>query len=298
MHVCGIDVKIEGKLIRTARPEADHYQSLEGPEKLIGELRRCGKRIDLFSFMQIMPETEPKYNYPKEWATLAVLPVSTFEHWWNQQIGFKARNKAKQAEKKGVVVREIPFNDALVEGICKIYNECPIRQGRHYPHYGKDSGTVYREEATFLDSSIFAGAFLNGALIGFTKLVHDKARAQAGLMNVLSMLQHRDKAPTNALIAQAVRSCAERGISHLVYSGFAYGKKQTSSLADFKERNGFERVNLPRYYVPLTLLGSLAYRLGLHHRLADRVPESLAAKLRELRLAWYSRKFKATTGTT
>ena len=29
------------------------------------------------------------------------------------------------------------------------------------------------------------------------------------------------------------------GISHLVYSNFAYGKKERSSLSDFKERNGF-----------------------------------------------------------
>ena len=36
-----------------------------------------------------------------------------------------------------------------------------------------------------------------------------------------------------------------------------------SSLSDFKERNGFERVNLPRYYVPLTPLGELAFELGI-----------------------------------
>ena len=36
-------------------------------------------------------------------------------------------------------------------------------------------------------------------------------------MHILSMVSHRDKAPTNALIAQAVRSCADRSIPHLVY---------------------------------------------------------------------------------
>jgi len=39
-----------------------------------------------------------------------------------------------------------------------------------------------------------------------------------------------------------------RGISYLVYSKFAYGKKEKSSLSEFKERNAFERVDITRYY--------------------------------------------------
>src|SRR5258708_38943570 len=102
-------------------------------------------------------------------------------------------------------------------------------------------------------------------------------------MHIVSMLQHRDKAPTNALVAQAVRSCADRGISSLVYSKFAYGKKLRSSLSDFKERNGFQCVDIPRYYAPLTRWGALAFGLGLHNRLTERMSEPLAAKLRAWR---------------
>jgi hypothetical protein len=243
--------------------------------------------------MQKLPETEPKYPYPMEWDNFAALPVSTFDHWWTQQLGFKARNKAKQAEKKGVTLREVPFDDALVKGIWEIYNECPVRQGRPFSHYGKNIETVRKEEATFPESSIFIGAFLGDKLIGFIKLVSDETRTQAGLMNIVSMIQHRDKAPTNALVAQAVRSCAERGISHLVYSNFAYGNKQPDSVADFKERNGFLRINVPRYYVPLTSLGWAAFNMGLHHRFVDQFPEPLTAKLREFRNAWYNRKFQS-----
>jgi hypothetical protein len=151
---------------------------------------------------------------------------------------------------------------------------------------------VRREEATFLDSSIFIGAFFRSELVGFAKLVCDETRTQAGLMNIISMIRHRDKAAANALIVQAVRTCADRGIRYLVYSNFAYGKKQTSSLSHFKERNGFKRVDLPRYYVPLTLLGQVAFRLGLHHRLVDRLPEPFVARARELRDAWYGRKIQ------
>ena len=75
-------------------------------------------------------------------------------------------------------------------------------------------------------------------------------------------------------------------------------EKQHSSLTDFKERNGFQRIDVPRYYVPLTRTGRLAVRLGLYKRLADHVPEPVLAKLRELRSAWYSRRFSAAPKTS
>jgi hypothetical protein len=289
------EIRIEGQLVRTARLEGDGYQFLENPEPMIEQLRSCGKRIDLFSFLQRLPETTPKYGYPMEWHNFATLRLTTFEQWWMEQLGFKARNKAKQAEKKGVVVREVPFDDNLVKGMWEVYNESPVRQGAPNSHYGKDLETVHKMEATFLDSSIFLGAFLGDSLIGFAKLVHDETRSQAGLMNIVSMVRHRDKAPTNALVAQAVRSCADRKIPFLVYASFAYGKKKRSTLSEFKERNGFQQIDVPRYYVPLTQTGWLAFRLRLHHRLADHLPESVAARLRDLRSAWYNRKFQSMT---
>src|SRR5262249_14847985 len=152
-------------------------------------------------------------------------------------------------------------DDEFVRGIWAIYNEVPCRQGKAFAHYGKDVETVRRMSATFLDRSIFIGAYLDDQLIGFAKLVTDDNRDQASLMHIVSMVAHRDKSATNALIAQAVRSCAERHIPFLVYSHFSYGKKQRDSLSDFKEANGFQRVELPRYYVPLTLAGRAALTL-------------------------------------
>ncbi len=145
--------------------------------------------------------------------------------------------------------------------------------------------------------SVFIGAFLEGNLIGFAKLVSDEEQGQAGLMQIVSMIKHRDKAPTNALIAQAVRSCAKRGIPYLVYSNFSYGKKLRDSLADFKHYNGFQRIELPRYYVPLTLVGRAVLRLGLHHRLADRIPEPLVAQFRKLRSLWDGRSSRVAKDT-
>jgi hypothetical protein len=290
--VCGKEVRIVGRMLRIARLEADAYQFVDhDPIPFLQALRQVRPRIDIFTFVQRLPDTKPKYDYPMEWDNFAALQVTNYDHWWNEQIGFKARNKAKQALKKGVVVREVPFGDDLVKGIWEVYNESPIRQGAPNKHYGKSVDTVHREEATFLDSSVFIGAFLENKLIGFVKMVQNEARTQAGLMNVVSMVRHRDLAPTNALVAQAVRSCADRGIQYLVYSKFAYGKKQRSTLSDFKERNGFQQIDVPRYHVPLTGVGEMAIRLGLHKKLAHHIPEPLLAKLRNLRSTWYRWKY-------
>jgi len=293
MNVCGKQIRVLGCLIRIARLEADKYESVENPEAMIRGLSESGTRIDLFTFLQELPGTSLAYSYPFEWDNLAVLRVSTFDNWWTKQVDAKTRNMVRKGEKKGVTLREVAFDDALVQGIWQIYNECPIRQGKPFPHYGKDLETVYKEEATFLDRCVFVGAFLGEQLIGFIKLVTNESRTQAGLMNIVSLVRHRDKAPTNALVAQAVRACADRGIPYLVYSNFAYGKKQCDTLSDFKNNNGFQRIDLPRYYVPLTPLGAVAFRLGFHKKFADHFPEPVMAKLRELRRAWYNRKFRS-----
>jgi hypothetical protein len=296
VYACSNEIRIQGSLCRIARLDADGYKYLDDPAATLDELARSGKRIDLFTFIQRPSEgTQSKYEYPMEWDNLAVLPVSTFDDWWNKKIGFKARNKAKQAQKKGVMIKEVQFDDDLVRGIWEIYNETPVRQGRAFHHYGKDIEAVRRLSATYLDSSIFIGAYCEQKLIGFIKLTMDDERVHAGMMHIVSMISHRDKAPTNALVAQAVRSCADRGITNLVYSNFGYGNKVRSSLSDFKERNGFQRVDLPRYYVPLTAMGRIALRLGLHRRFIERVPESIAGTFRDLRKGWYDRRYGIPT---
>lgn len=226
---------------------------------------------------------------------LAVLPISTFDKWWNEQIRSYPRNRARQAEKKGVELKEVPFSAELVKGIWEIYNETPVRQGKKFPHFGKDPETIYRETATYLDCSFFIGAYLQDKLIGFAKLTMDRRLTQANLMHLLSMVEHKEKAPTNALIAQAVRSCAARSIPFLVYQNFSYGKKGQDSLSHFKEVNGFERRDLPRYFVPLTPFGVVAVRLGFHHKLTERLPAPVLAKARELRDSIYARRIRVRT---
>lgn len=298
IEILGKKIQVKGRVVKIARLDAEKFLFLDDAAQVVDQLKRSKKRVDIFTFMQRVSETTPKYSYPMEWDNLAVLPITTFDHWWNKQIGFKARNKAKQAEKKGIVLREAAFNEELVRGIWEIYNETPIRQDRKFPHYGKSYEQVYEEEATYLDRSAFIGAYLEGRLVGFIKLIWDLDLSQAGLLNIVSLVSERDKAPTNALVAQAVKFCADRDIPYLVYSNFAYGKRQRDSLSDFKERNAFERVNLPRYYVPLTPIGAAAFRMGLHKSLIDHIPEKMIVKLRDIRNAWHGKKLQSAPEST
>lgn len=291
LEICGKEIRTKGKLVRIAFIDAEGYQFLQDPEMARESIRKSGRRADLFTFIPPLSNPSPKYAYPMEWDNLAALRVVSFENWMKNQIDYKVRNKVRKAEKNGISVREVPFDDSFVKGISAIYNESPIRQGKPFWHYGKDLPEVARMNATFMDRSIFLGAYFEDQLIGFVKLVSDEEGSQAGLMQIVSMIQHRDKAPNNALIAQAVRSCADRGISYLWYANFSYGKKERDPLADFKRHNGFEKVDLPRYYVPLTAFGTLALKMGLHRSFADRIPEVVASKYRQIRSSWYARKF-------
>ena len=298
MFICDKDIRVQGRLVKVAYVDGDKFTLPGPPQTLIEGIKKSSLRADLFTFLQSVPHTEPMYGYDWEFDNLAVLPITTFEHWWNHQIKSPARNRARQAEKKGAVIREIPFDDELLAGIVDIHNETPIRQGRRFPHYGMDHEGARKYAGTFLDRSIFIGAFFEGRLIGFLKLVMDEARTYACAINILSMIQHREKAPTNAMIAQAVRVCAERGLRHLVYENFVYGNKGADSLTNFKETNGFIRMDLPRYYVPLTPLGRLALRYRLHRRLVEYVPEPLMIRFRALRSTWHQRRLAAAGGSS
>ncbi len=290
-YVCGKEIQIDGTVIRIARLDGEGYQFLEDPKSALEELKESKRAVDLFTFIPRVADTSPRHCYPTESDNVAALPISSFDHWMKVQIDFKVRNKVRKAEKNGVIVREVPFDTNLIQGVHAIYNESPIRQGKRFWHYGKDLDAIRRMNGTFMDRSIFIGAFFEDRLIGFVKLVSDESGQQAGLMQIISMIQHRDKAPTNALIAQAVRSCSTRSIPHLWYANFSYGNKQTDSLADFKRHNGFLKVEIPRYYVPLTATGRLALQLGVHHGVREWIPEPIAARYRQIRSLWYARRF-------
>ena len=78
-----------------------------------------------------------------------------------------------------------------------------------------------------------------------------------------------------------------------MYGKYRYGNKDKSSLIDFKHRNGFEEVLVPRYYVPLTLRGSVCLRLKLHRGPLGLFPESAIRVGADLRAKWYKLRLSA-----
>jgi hypothetical protein len=282
---------VHGRLIRVGRLESDAIDFPDDPAATLSDVQSARAGIDIFTFVQTLPRTQPEFTYPMEWDNFAAMPISTFDHWWNKQIDRKVRNMARKGEKHGLAVREAALDAAFAQGIWDVYNESPVRQGKPFWHYGKDVETVRRENSSFLERSVFIGAYFHESLVGFLKLVISRDGSQALVMQILSMMKHRDKAPTNALIARAVRSCAEREVRHMVYASFSYGRRRRDSLADFKLSNGFQRVDVPRYFVPLTWRGGIAMRFGLHHRLSEHLPEPVLAQARRLRGSWYAHRY-------
>lgn len=276
--------KLEGRLVRLARLRDEWYEFVDDPKLIPGALAEQRLAADLVTFIQRIPERQIRFPFFHEWDQAAIVTIESYEKWWKHVINDKTRNMIRKAEKKGITLRTVPFDDQLVRGIARIYNECPVRQGRPFKHYGKDLETLRREHATFLDRSDFIGAFLGDELVGFVKLVHQDG--WSCLMQIISLIAHRDKAPTNALIARAIAVCAERGIPYL-----QYGIWSRRGIGEFKKHHGFECFPVARYYVPLTVRGRLSLSLGLHRSLADRIPEAWLDRFLAMRAKWISRRY-------
>ena len=287
-EICGRTVVVTGKWIRTAQIKDEEVVEgvpVEDPESFITKLKESELQADIFTFAQRPPEITLKYDYRFKWVNWAAVPTTCFKDWWENRLPQESRKNVRRAAKRGVVVRVVPFNDDLVKGIHRIYNETPIQQGKRFWHFGKDLDTLRGELATYLDRSEFIGAYWNEELIGFLKMVY--VNRVATLFHIISMNEHYDKRPMNALIAKAVDFCEQKGISHFIYGQFVYGNKHQSSLLEFKRRNGFEQINFPRYYVPLTVKGRLFVRLKLYKGVGGLVPEPILQTALSCR-AWFS----------
>ena len=177
------------------------------------------------------------------------------------------------------------WDNVAVRGIIEIHNDTPTRQGERFAHYGKEFPVVKREYGTFLGSSEWIGAYFGNELIGIIKLI--RMGKVASIMQIVTKTKHYDKRPTNILLAKAVEVCQQKAIPYLVYGKFVYGNKTKSSLTEFKRRNGFERIDYPRYYIPLTAKGRMAMRLKLHLGLLGLLPARVISALRELRSSYY-----------
>jgi hypothetical protein len=282
---------ISGKFLKTAAIKNEFFETEEvtDPLSLITALKKSKPKADIFTFSQKIPDSAPKFGYYYELDNVAAIPISTFDNWWNNQINSDRRKMIRRASKRGVEVRLTPFDDNLVKGITEIYNEAPFRQGKRFWHYGKDFETVKKETATYCNRSEFIGAYCQDELIGFIKIVD--CGKSGNMTLILAKLKDRDKDPMDALVAKAVEVCAQKGMSFLTYGKYVYGKKGEDTLTEFKRRCGFERIDIPNYFIPLTAKGNIAVRLGFHHYPHNLLPDWLLKNVIKFRSKW-SRRLK------
>jgi hypothetical protein len=279
MIIDGLEVVVSGTLRRIVQLRAEYYEYVTEPESFVQSLRRGKVPADIFTFLDRTADGSVRFSYPVILESISVLKISTFEDWWKKRLNDKTRNMIRKAQKGGVTVSVVPFDDSLVNGIVNIYNESPMRQGKPFAHYGKGFEDIKRDHISYADRSDFIGAFLGDEMIGFAKLVHGSG--VSNLMQIVSMVQHRDKAPTNALIAKAVEICAGRQVPRL-----HYGLWSKRGLGDFKRHHRFERVEVPRYFMPLGARGALLLKLGLHRKTAEYLPDRVVDGLVDLRTRW------------
>lgn len=287
----GTTVLASGTWLKTAVVQDEELtvsESVVDPELFISELKKSGLAVDIVTFSQKLWDTTPKFNYPLEWDNWAVIPITTYSD-WEKRAESSVRRAVRRAAKVGVVVKVAEFDEQFIQGIVNINNETPIRQGRTFWHFQKSFDSVKRENSTYPGRNTFLGAYLEDELIGFVRIIH--AGRVASIVQILSMMKHYDKRPTNALLAKAVEVCVEKSIPYLMYCNYVYNDPD-SSLTEFKRRNGFEQVLVPRYYIPLTAKGRIAMQLGLHRGLVQRIPKTVLTRLLKLRNAWYERKIK------
>ncbi|WP_036251392.1 N-acetyltransferase [Methylobacter sp. BBA5.1] len=271
---------IERGLLTVVRLEDEWYEDIDEPQAVARALQENpGFKPDLFTFWQRMPDVEPRYAYYQESEDLAVIPITTYDHWWSHQIKSRVRSQIRKAEKDGVVVRETVYDDDFVYGMTAIFNEAPIRQGRKFWHYGKDFETVKRQFSRYLFREHMIGAYYQGEMIGFMMLGDAGRFGLTG--QIISSLKHRDKSPNNALIAKAVEVCAARKLDYLIYVFWS-----DDSLAEFKRRCGFQKVSMPRYYIPLTWKGEFVLKCGAHRGWRAMLPQSVKKPLKQLRGIW------------
>jgi hypothetical protein len=292
LEVNGTTLIVRGKRIKlaTVQDEAWLDTELEDPEacvRALKEQRRGGLRADIFTFTQKLPSTRPKYKYPMEQDSIAATRTADFKAWW-EKLPQETRKNVRRSQKRGVVITVKDLDDDLTSRIGEVNNDSPIRQGVRNVHYGKSFDQVKKDYSSFLDRSKFIWAYHGSELIGFLKLVY---RGEiASILNLTTKHSHQDKRPANALVAKAVELCSAAGVTYLTYGLFNYGNKRDSPLREFKIRNGFDEVLVPRYYVPLTTWGRLSLKLNLHRGLLGILPHRVIMLVLSARAKWYNLK--------
>ena len=160
-----------------------------------------------------------RYSFPSINESVSLLRINSFDNWWRLQIRSEERNRIKRAERKGIVVRLAEIDENFISSSQKIYNETPIRQGRRYTGYGLSLKAVSEKFSNLKQSDVF-GAYYRDELVGLLWMVYGNSVVR--IRSFVSLVQHRDKSPNNALMAEGVRRSFEKGFRFIVYEKMGY----------------------------------------------------------------------------
>jgi hypothetical protein len=292
VKVNGHQLVSRGKWLKIAKIRSEEMleRDLENPEELAAALRKGENRrlgADIFSFTQKPPLTRARYSYPLEWESVATIVLNSYKEWW-EGLPQETRKNVRRSQKRGVVVRVMDFDDELIEGLRSVNDNSPTRQGTKNAYYGLTAEETKDRYGEFLGRCDFICAYSGEEMIGFLHLVY--RGSIAAILNLTTKPSHFDKRPANALVAKAVEICERRGMSHVGYGQYNYGNKRDSPLREFKIRNGFVEVLMPRYYVPLTLWGRICIKFGFHRGLLGNLPTPVIMAGLRARELWYNRK--------
>jgi hypothetical protein len=289
IEVNGEKIIAPGRFLKIARVRGEEMSEggIEAPEPYLTALRSRTNQFlkaDIFTFTQKLPATEPKFLYPMDWESIAAIPIASYKQWW-EGLPQETRKNVRRSQKRGVTTRIKEFDEDLIEGLRAVNNDSPVRQGMKNAYYGLTVDETRARYGEFVGRCDFICAYHEDEIIGFLHLVYRKD--VAAILNLTTKATHFDKRPANALMAKAVEICEARGVSHISYGLYNYGNKRDSSLREFKIRNGFEEILVPRYFVPLTLWGRFCRAAKFHRGLIGNLPSSVIAIGLRARTIWY-----------
>ena len=157
------EIHVQGRTLRIAQSHGDRYRFLDDPRPVIDELRESGRTGGFVHFRPKAYQTVSR-NSPT-WLNGTILPCCPYRR---LRIGGQSKLDSRPGTKRSRQRRTVSWcgrclsTTRWLPGSMK--STMNARSGRDgaFPHYGKNFETVRREEATFLDSSIFIGAFFRG----------------------------------------------------------------------------------------------------------------------------------------
>src|ERR1700744_4988131 len=109
------EISVSGRFLKIAKLRHEWFEYLDDPVAFIQEAKRA-KVADVLTFLQEAHVERPQFSFQKQVASASVLPFKSYEEWW-KNLNFKARNKARKAQKSGVELRPAKLDDEFVRGV-------------------------------------------------------------------------------------------------------------------------------------------------------------------------------------